>query len=218
VPAKQRCRRDDERLPVRARQQPTSSGEEDSIGGPQLRPSDLSTQHRELVAEHHDLQLLELVRAKAQRRELQNASKYEVTERPDQEPAPSGRRDGRTTLRSRMGGRTRNPVNAPHTLTSEGVDATEPPDPPTHEWAPNTSRRSFSPQSSEDTPERPNRIVPPEAARHKQRMGRVAIMDVGEPERSFTVEPLDDPVPRELPLPETPAEEPAEHPAEPVTA
>jgi hypothetical protein len=86
-------------LPLGFAVQPASGGEKDAIGGPQLRTSDLTTQHRKLVAEHHDLQLLELARAKAQRSELQNASKYEIAERPDQEPAPSGRRDGHTTLR-----------------------------------------------------------------------------------------------------------------------
>lgn len=34
-------------------------------------------------------------------------------------------------------------------------------------------------------------------------------MEIGDPERTFTVEPMEDPVPRELP-------EPAEQPARPV--
>lgn len=36
------------------------------------------------MAEHHDLQLLELLGAKAQRRELQKASEHDVTQRPEQ--------------------------------------------------------------------------------------------------------------------------------------
>jgi hypothetical protein len=38
-------------------------------------------------------------------------------------------------------------------------------------------------------------------------------VDIGEPERTYTVEPLEDPVPRELP--ESPSEVPEGEPAEP---
>ncbi len=38
-------------------------------------------------------------------------------------------------------------------------------------------------------------------------------MDIGEPERTYTVEPLEDPVPRENP--ESPTEAPEREPAEP---
>jgi hypothetical protein len=65
-------------------------GEEDSIGGPQLRPAHLAAQHRQLVPEHHDLQLFELLRPKTQRRELQNATKHEVAERPEHELLQDG--------------------------------------------------------------------------------------------------------------------------------
>jgi len=37
------------------------------ILGLELRPNDLTTQHDPIVAERHDLELLELVRSKAQR-------------------------------------------------------------------------------------------------------------------------------------------------------
>ena len=39
-------------------------------------------------------------------------------------------------------------------------------------------------------------------------------MEIGEPERTYTVEPLEDPVPRELPA--EPAEPPVEPPVEPI--
>ena len=94
MPAKQRRRCDDKRPPARSRQQPAGGSKEDSIGRPQPRPSNLTAQHRQLVAKHHDLQLLELLRAKTQRRELQHASKHDVAERPQQRPAPPWRRDG----------------------------------------------------------------------------------------------------------------------------
>jgi hypothetical protein len=41
-------------------------------------------------------------------------------------------------------------------------------------------------------------------------------MEIGEPRRTYTVEPLEDPVPREEPT--KPLEEPAETPAEPLPA
>jgi hypothetical protein len=40
--------------------------------GSQLGAASLTPEHRELVAEHHDLELLELLGPKAQRRELQS--------------------------------------------------------------------------------------------------------------------------------------------------
>jgi hypothetical protein len=42
--------------------------------------------------------------------------------------------------------------------------------------------------------------------------GRGELVEIGEPERTYTVEPLEDPVPRELPA------EPAESPARPSPA
>jgi len=43
------------------------------------------------------------------------------------------------------------------------------------------------------------------------------LVEIGDPERTFTVEPLEDPVPRELPAEpaESPAPSPAEEPIEP---
>ena len=95
---------------------------EDSIGRPQLRPSDLTAQHRQLVAEHHDLQLLELLRAKTQRRELQHAAKHEVAERPQQRPAPPWATRRAPTLRIRG----RNRVNAPHRVAEAGDEQRDP--------------------------------------------------------------------------------------------
>jgi hypothetical protein len=42
-------------------------------------------------------------------------------------------------------------------------------------------------------------------------------VDIGEPQRTYTVEPLEDPVPREVTVPDDPARQPAEEPAEPET-
>jgi hypothetical protein len=62
-----------------------SRSEKYSIGSAQLGPSELATQHRELVTKHDDLELLELLRTEGQRRELQKAPEHEVAERPEQE-------------------------------------------------------------------------------------------------------------------------------------
>ena len=90
MPAKQRGWSNDKRAPACSRQETARGREEDSIGRAQLGPTELATQHRELVAEHDDLELLELNRAEAQRRELQQALDHEVAERPEQRAAPPG--------------------------------------------------------------------------------------------------------------------------------
>src|SRR5438874_5391905 len=64
---------------------------------------------------HHDLKLLELPRAGAQRYELEHAAQQQIAERPEQEPSPQDQRDGRTTLRPARASPRRNRVNAPHT-------------------------------------------------------------------------------------------------------
>jgi hypothetical protein len=46
----------------------------------------------------------------------------------------------------------------------------------------------------------------------ERRFGVRGLMEIGDPERTFTVEPLEDPVPREHPA------EPGEHPARPSPA
>jgi hypothetical protein len=84
VPAQQRGGRDDERPPTCSRQKTAGSGKEDSISGFQLRPSNVATQDTELVAEHDDLQLLELTRAEAKCGQLQRTSNNEVHKRDEQ--------------------------------------------------------------------------------------------------------------------------------------
>jgi hypothetical protein len=41
-------------LATRPREKPARRGEEDSVSGIQLRPTDLTAKHRKLVAQHHD--------------------------------------------------------------------------------------------------------------------------------------------------------------------
>ncbi len=100
------------RIRVSAPYRLAAEGELDREGS--ARPSELATQHRELVAEHDDLELLELIRAEAQRRELQQALEHEVAERPERRAAPPNGRGGRPTLRARTAPPESNRVNAPH--------------------------------------------------------------------------------------------------------
>jgi hypothetical protein len=51
-----------------------------------------STEYGEFVPKHHDFEVLEIVRPKAQDRELQNLTKYRVTERQEHEASTVVRR------------------------------------------------------------------------------------------------------------------------------
>src|SRR5260370_14850656 len=113
MPAEECCRCDKERSPTRPRQEPTRRCQEDTISRRQLRSTCLSMQDRELVPEHNDLELLELLRAGTKQYELKHAAEDQVAERPDQESTPRDQRDGRTTLRSTQAPRTPNRLTHP---------------------------------------------------------------------------------------------------------
>jgi hypothetical protein len=81
VPAKQRRRSDDERSPARLRDQPTGGGKEDAVGRPQVRPRDLAPQYRQLVAEHQDLELLDLHSLRARIAALPRKERWEALAR-----------------------------------------------------------------------------------------------------------------------------------------
>jgi hypothetical protein len=66
MPAQQRRRRDQKRLPARTRQQPARRGEEDTIGRRQLWPTGLSMKYHELMSKYDDLELLELLRPRTE--------------------------------------------------------------------------------------------------------------------------------------------------------
>ncbi len=50
-----------------------------------MRTRCLAAQHGELMAKHHDLQLLEILRTAAKQHKLQQAAEHQVPERPHQE-------------------------------------------------------------------------------------------------------------------------------------
>jgi hypothetical protein len=78
MPAHERVGRDEERTPALAREQPARGGQERAVGGPKRGPSHLAPQDRELMTEHDDLKLLELLGAAGERDELKQASQRDV--------------------------------------------------------------------------------------------------------------------------------------------
>ena len=76
-----------------------AGSEQHAIGHRELRSPRLTPQHRELVPEHDDLQLLERLGATTKQHQLEQAAAHQTGERPEQEPAPRNQRDGPTTLR-----------------------------------------------------------------------------------------------------------------------
>src|SRR6266542_1579749 len=101
MPAQQRVGTNEERLPVRAGQNPAGRREEHPVSLVQARTGDLAAKNRKFVSKHHDLELLELARAYSQRRHRKHTPKQEVQQRHDQEAASLHRVQKEPTLRSR---------------------------------------------------------------------------------------------------------------------
>ena len=78
MPADERVRRDEERVPALARNAPARSGEERPIGPPKCRPRDLTPKDREFVAKHDDRELLELLGAARKRDKLKQSLQSDV--------------------------------------------------------------------------------------------------------------------------------------------
>jgi len=81
MPVKERRRRDDEGPPHRARHESTRGRQEHPVGRRQDRTTGSPPQDGELVAENHDLELLEGVRSKPERYQLKQASQDEIRQR-----------------------------------------------------------------------------------------------------------------------------------------
>ena len=80
MPAQERVRRDEQRAPAPAWKQTAGGGKEGSIRRAQLGSTCLATEYLQLVAEHHDLELLELLRTAAEQDQREHASDGEVDE------------------------------------------------------------------------------------------------------------------------------------------
>jgi hypothetical protein len=81
MPAQQGVRCHEERAPTPAREEAAGGGEEGSISGSKRGPSNLAATNPELVAKHHDLELLELPRATADRDELEHPPHRDIKKR-----------------------------------------------------------------------------------------------------------------------------------------
>jgi hypothetical protein len=80
MPLQRRGRLDDEHRPDRAWQQSTGGGQERSIRRRESRPRGLAAQHRQLMAQHNDLQFLEVTGTKPKDNQLKHASKRNVAD------------------------------------------------------------------------------------------------------------------------------------------
>src|SRR6266498_3606943 len=97
MPTEQRVRTHEEGRPARPAQQPAGRGQEQSVRLLQPRPRELAAQNGQLMSEHYDLKLLELTRAKTQRRNRKRAPKQQIHER-DQQGAPPPDREREARL------------------------------------------------------------------------------------------------------------------------
>ena len=104
MPAQQRVRTNEERRPAPSAQQPAGRSQEHPVPVVQLRTSDLAAKNGELVAQHYDLELLELPRAQPQRRYRQSTLKQQVQQRHDQAAASLHSNPKKPTLRSQTPG------------------------------------------------------------------------------------------------------------------
>jgi hypothetical protein len=118
MPAQYGVRANEQRLPGSATQKAARRSEEDTVGVLQPRTGDLTAKNRELVSQHHDLELLELTRTETQCGHRERTPKQQIHRRHEQEQTPSTR-----TRRARLYGRnvscdaalaTRR-ISAPHT-------------------------------------------------------------------------------------------------------
>jgi hypothetical protein len=78
MPAQQRLRPDEERVPGAARQHPAEGRQQQPVVGLDARPVDLAAKDRQLVAEHENLQLLGSVSASDEDDQLKQATDEDV--------------------------------------------------------------------------------------------------------------------------------------------
>ena len=90
MPAQKRVGTDAQRAPALARKQATGGGKEGSIRRAQLGSTCLATKNLELVAEHDDFELLELLRTAAEQDQREHASDGDVDECEHAQPPRTG--------------------------------------------------------------------------------------------------------------------------------
>src|SRR5712692_9268606 len=81
MPTQQRFRANKERPPAGFPQDPAGRSQEDTVGVPETRTSDLATKNRKLESEHDDLELLEFTRPQTQRHHREPTPKQQIDQR-----------------------------------------------------------------------------------------------------------------------------------------
>ena len=85
MPAQQRRRRHDKRLPTRARQQSAGNGEQHPVDGGDRRTARGAPKDREFVPQDDDFEILELLRPSAQSHEFEQPAKQHIRQRHEHE-------------------------------------------------------------------------------------------------------------------------------------
>src|SRR6266545_5806089 len=78
VPPQDRVRSDKEARPAPARKRAAQHREERTVGGAELGSLDLAAQHGELVAEHHDLDVLGVLASRASKQRADESTGHEI--------------------------------------------------------------------------------------------------------------------------------------------
>jgi len=95
MPAQQRLRRDQHRMPRATRQHAAEGRQQETVRRRELRPPRLASQDRQLVAQDENLQLLGAVAAHEQNDQFEQPAGEDINERHDQREPP---KDGMPTL------------------------------------------------------------------------------------------------------------------------
>ncbi len=88
MPAQQRLRRNEERVPGATRQHPAEHRQHQPIGVRELRPPRLPPQDRQLLAQHEDLELHRVVTTREQQHQREQPANDDVDERHEHRPPP----------------------------------------------------------------------------------------------------------------------------------
>jgi hypothetical protein len=86
VPAQERPRRDQQRQPRRLRQVTRSGRKQSAIGVPEFGPPDLAAQYIELMAEHQQLDILDIRAAATTDEQPEQSSDSEIQQREEHPP------------------------------------------------------------------------------------------------------------------------------------
>lgn len=126
MPAQQCLWGNEEGAPKAAPEQPARGSEEEAVRRLWLGSEDLTTQNVKLMAQQDDLELLGLIRARAQQNQFQHAPQRDVKHRPEHEQATGSL----TKTRHVTCEEARDRVYAPHRQRSSATVSGRPSDRP----------------------------------------------------------------------------------------